>query len=70
VTTTLFGKKLLRNLQRSSEDRAYVSWVHWPWRSLASPDEMPRYRTQGRLLAVGMVLLTGAGVALGQAMRF
>jgi len=26
VTTTLFGKKLLRNLQRSSEDRAYHSY--------------------------------------------
>lgn len=48
---------------------AYVSWVHWPWRSLAAPEEMPRYRTQGHRLAVGMVLLTGAGFALGQAAR-
>lgn len=47
----------------------YVSWVHWPWRVFASPEEMPRYRTQGRWLAAGMVALTGAGFALGQAMR-
>lgn len=47
----------------------YVSWVHWPWRVFASPEEMPRYRTQGHRLAVGMVALTGAGFALGQAMR-
>lgn len=48
----------------------YVSWVHWPWRSLASPEEMPRYRIEGQLLAAGMVFLTGAGFALGQAMKF
>ena len=23
---------------------AYVSWVHWPWRALASPDEFAGYR--------------------------
>jgi hypothetical protein len=49
---------------------SYVSWVHWPWRIFASPEEMPRYRTEGRWLAIGMVILTGAGVALGQAMRW
>ena len=48
----------------------YVSWVHWPWRSVASPEEMPRYRTEGQRLAAGMVFLTGAGFALGQAMKF
>ena len=47
----------------------YVSWVHWPWRSLASPDESPHYRFEGQALAVGMVLLTGAGFVLGQACR-
>jgi len=47
----------------------YVSWVHWPWRSVASPDESPRYRFEGQALAIGMVLLTGAGFMLGQACR-
>jgi hypothetical protein len=47
----------------------YVSWVHWPWRSLAAPEESPRYRRQGQSLAVAMVLLAGSGIALGQACR-
>jgi hypothetical protein len=47
----------------------YVSWVHWPWRALAAPDEFARYREQGQRLAYGMVLLAGAGFALGQAAR-
>jgi hypothetical protein len=48
---------------------AYVSWVHWPWRSLAAPHEFAAYRRSGVLLAVGMVVLSGAGFALGQACR-
>ena len=48
---------------------AYVSWVHWPWRSLAAPDEMPGYRREGVLLACGMVALSGTGFLLGQACR-
>ena len=47
----------------------YVSWVHWPWRSLASPEESRRYRFEGQALAVGMVALTGTGFVLGQACR-
>lgn len=47
----------------------YVSWVHWPWRALAAPDEFARYRIQGQRLALGMVVLAGAGFALGQACR-
>jgi hypothetical protein len=47
----------------------YVSWVHWPWRSLAAPEEFAAYRRQGQLLAAGMVLLSGTGFALGQACR-
>ena len=47
----------------------YVSWVHWPWRSLAAPQEFPKYRRQGIILAAGMVLLAGTGFALGQACR-
>ena len=47
----------------------YVSWVHWPWRALAAPEEFARYRRQGQRLAVGMVALAGAGFALGQACR-
>lgn len=47
----------------------YVSWVHWPWRSLAAPEESPRYRREGQALAAGMVLLAGTGFALGQACR-
>jgi hypothetical protein len=47
----------------------YVSWVHWPWRSLAAPPEFPAYRRQGQLLATAMVVLAGTGFALGQACR-
>lgn len=47
----------------------YVSWVHWPWRSLAAPHEFLRYRRQGQQLAYGMVALAGTGFALGQACR-
>ena len=48
---------------------AYVSWVHWPWRTFATPAEFRTYRRQGIALAVGMVLLAGTGFALGQAWR-
>ena len=48
---------------------AYVSWVHWPWRSLAAPEEFAGYRRQGIVLAAGMVVLSGTGFALGQACR-
>ena len=47
----------------------YVSWVHWPWRALAAPEEFARYRRDGQLLAYGMVILAGTGFALGQAAR-
>jgi hypothetical protein len=47
----------------------YVSWVHWPWRALAAPEEFAKYRKQGQLLAYGMVALAGTGFALGQACR-
>ncbi len=47
----------------------YVSWVHWPWRCLATPEESAKYRKQGQLLAIGMVVLAGTGFALGQACR-
>jgi hypothetical protein len=47
----------------------YVSWVHWPWRSLATPDEFAAYRRQGLVLGAGMVLLSGTGFLLGQACR-
>jgi putative copper export protein len=47
----------------------YVSWVHWPWRSFAAPDEFRSYRRQGIALAAGMVFLTGLGFVLGQAGR-
>lgn len=48
---------------------AYVSWVHWPWRSLSAPHEFAAYRRQGQVLAATMVLLAGTGFALGQACR-
>jgi hypothetical protein len=48
---------------------AYVSYVHWPWRSLAAPEESARYRREGQRLAGAMVLLSGAGFVLGQACR-
>ena len=48
----------------------YVSWAHWPWRSLAAPAEFRFYRRQGIVLAAAMVGLAGAGFALGQACRF
>lgn len=47
----------------------YVSWVHWPWRAMAAPEEFERYRRDGQRLAYGMVALAGAGFALGQACR-
>jgi hypothetical protein len=47
----------------------YVSWVHWPWRSLAAPHEFAAYRRQGVILAAGMVALAGTGFLLGQACR-
>jgi uncharacterized membrane protein len=47
----------------------YVSWVHWPWRSLATPDEFAAYRREGTRLAAGMVALSGTGFLLGQACR-
>jgi hypothetical protein len=47
----------------------YVSWVHWPWRSLAGPDEFRAYRRSGLILAGSMVLLSGTGFVLGQACR-
>ncbi len=47
----------------------YVSWVHWPWRSLAAPVEFEAYRREGQRLAYAMVALAGTGFALGQACR-
>jgi hypothetical protein len=47
----------------------YVSWVHWPWRALAAPEEFAAYRRQGQRLAYAMVLLAGTGFALGLACR-
>jgi hypothetical protein len=47
----------------------YVSWVHWPWRSLASPEEFVSCRREGQKLAAAMVILSGAGFVLGQACR-
>lgn len=47
----------------------YVSWVHWPWRACAAPEEFAAYRQHGQRLAVAMVVLAGAGFALGQACR-
>ena len=48
---------------------AYVSWVHWPWRGLAAPEEFRAYRRSGQLLAGALVLLAGTGFVLGQACR-
>lgn len=47
----------------------YVSWVHWPWRALAAPEEFAAYRRHGQRLAYAMVFLAGTGFALGQACR-
>ncbi|QDU20687.1 hypothetical protein [Urbifossiella limnaea] len=47
----------------------YVSYVHWPWRSMAAPDESARYRREGQRLAGAMVALSGLGFLLGQACR-
>ena len=47
----------------------YVSFVHWPWRSLAVPAEFPRYQRQAFRLACGMIALAGGGFVLGQACR-
>lgn len=48
---------------------SYVSYVHWPWRSFAVPEEFAAYRRQGQALAGCMVVLAGLGFALGQACR-
>jgi hypothetical protein len=48
---------------------AYVSYVHWPWRSLAAPEESACYRREGQRLAAAMVALSGTGFLLGQACR-
>ncbi len=48
---------------------AYVSYVHWPWRSCAAPEESPKYRREGQRLALAMVALSGLGFVLGQACR-
>lgn len=48
---------------------AYVSYVHWPWRSLAAPEEFAGFRREGRRLAWAMVALSGTGFLLGQACR-
>src|SRR5213079_3619713 len=47
----------------------YVSWIHWPWRAMATPEEFAEYRRRGQRLAYGMVVLAGVGFALGQAAR-
>ncbi len=47
----------------------YVSWVHWPYRSLAAPAEFAHYRREGVILAIAMVLLSGTGFVLGQTWR-
>ena len=47
----------------------YVSWVHWPWRSLAAPAEFPAYRRQAAILAGAMTALAATGYLLGQACR-
>ncbi len=47
----------------------YVSWVHWPWRSLAASEEFPAYRRQATILAGAMTALSGVGFLLGQACR-
>ena len=47
----------------------YVSYVHWPWRCCAAPEESVRYRREGQRLAGAMVVLSGAGFVLGQAFR-
>jgi hypothetical protein len=47
----------------------YVSWVHWPWRALAAPEEFADYRREGQRLAYAMAALAGTGFALGQAWR-
>jgi hypothetical protein len=48
---------------------AYVSWVHWPWRTFADPTEWPAYWRRAQRLALGMIALAGTGFALGQACR-
>jgi hypothetical protein len=47
----------------------YVSWVHWPWRACAAPEEFAAYRREGQRLAYAMAALAGTGFALGQACR-
>jgi len=48
----------------------HVSYVHWPWRSLADPNDFPAYQRRAFVPACGMIALAGTGFLLGQACRF
>jgi hypothetical protein len=47
----------------------YISWVFWPRRVFATPEEWPRARRQGVWLALTMIGIAAAGMVLGQAAR-
>jgi hypothetical protein len=47
----------------------YVSYVHWPWRSVSVAREYAGYRREAFVLAGCMVLFSGTGFLLGQACR-
>jgi len=48
---------------------AYISWVYWPKRVFAVPEEYHRLHRQGLLLAAAMIGLSAAGLALGSVAR-
>lgn len=47
----------------------YVSYVFWPWRYLASPNEFATYRRRNTILSLWMVAFAASGFLLGQAVR-
>jgi hypothetical protein len=47
----------------------YISWVFWPRRVFATPEEWPAVRRQGLVLSLTMIGIAGLGMVLGQLTR-
>ena len=44
---------------------SFASWVLWPARVLATPDEIPMYQKKFRILAIILLVLVGLNLILG-----
>jgi putative copper export protein len=47
----------------------YISWVFWPRRVFATPDEFPGFRRRGFVLSIAMLSVVGLSFVLGQLSR-